>query len=661
VLVLLLLACATGGASAQAAVDPEDMDLTDLSLEQLMGIQVEITSLAKKPQDPFKAPAAVYVLDSEDIRRSGVTSLPEALRLVPGVHVARADSSLWDVGIRGFNAGRSNKLLVLIDGRSVYAPLFGGTFWEIQDTMIEDVDRIEVIRGPGASVWGANAVNGVINIITKKTKDTLGSLGSIHVSENERVVSLRHGAEFGPAEENGAWRAYAKMRDADQSKDIFAPGYNDDEWWHRRAGFRSDWDPEVDESVTVQGDVYDGKLEYDSWWTDHINGDYPVHVTSRQGGTNLLGRWTTQVADDETLTVQAYYDRTERSNLFYREDRDTVDVEFSHHVELSDTHDVVWGAGWRGSEARTSGTNQFNFSPRRRKLTIGNLFVQDEITIVPETFSITLGSKFEHNTFTGWEAQPTGRFAWTPSEEQTVWGAVSQAVRTPSPLERDGFIAALGFPDDGTQGFDGLVAFVPGKDLDVENLTAYELGWRMRATDELTVDVATFYHDYRNLATDEYQTPQALPPTTVLFPLASMNTMEGYVRGGEITVEYAASESWRLTSGYSYMDVYFNTHNATTVPWAKDDEKNEPQGVFLLRSYHDLNEQWEFDWTLYHVDELAGTGVPSYWKGDVRLGYRPDERTEISLGIVNLFHDGEQESEIAAVEAAAYLRATRRF
>lgn len=651
----------SGEVGAQNAIDTDALDLSELSLEQLMGIQVQVTSVAKKPQDPFRTPAAVYVLSSEDIRRSGVTSLAEALRLVPGVHVARSDSSLYDVGIRGFNAGHSNKTLVLIDGRSVYSPLFAGTFWEIQDTMIEDVDRIEVIRGPGASVWGANAVNGVINVITKSAGDTQGTLASVQVGTNERVLSVRHGGTFDDESENGAWRAYAKARDVDASKDIFGPGYNQDDWWHRRAGFRTDWDPELDEQITVQGDVYDGRQTYGSRWTDHINGDFPIEVTSRQHGGNVLGRWMHQPADDETLTVQTYYDRTERTNEFYTEDRDTLDIEFTHHIEASDTHDVVWGAGWRGSEGRTTGTTNFRFTPRRKKLTISNLYVQDEITIVPDEFSITLGSKFEHNTYTGWELQPTGRFTWTPDDDQTIWGAVSRAVRTPSPVERDGFIAALGLPDDGVQGFDGLVAFVPGKDMQSEKLTAYELGWRARTDDDITVDLAAFYHDYRKLGTDEWTTPTLYPPTTVLFPLEAMNTMEGYVRGAELAVEWNATDDWSLTTGYTYLDVYFNAHNASTALNLKDNEKNEPQGVFLLRSYHDLDEQWELDWMLFHVDELVGTGVPSYWKGDVRLGYRPDEQTEISLGVVNLFHDGGQESAQAAVEAAAYLRATRRF
>ena len=665
---LSLLACAmlctallSGLAGAQNAVDPDDLDLSDLSLEELMGIQIEVTSVGKKPQDPFKAPAAVYVLTGEEIRRSGVTSIPEALRLVPGMHVARADASLWDVGIRGFNAGHSNKLLVLIDGRSVYAPLFAGTFWEIQDTLLEDIDRIEVIRGPGASVWGANAVNGVINIITKKAGKTQGTFVSVTAGTGERVVSVRHGGTMGDGEGDGFWRAYAQRRDVPDSVDIFGPGHNNDNWFHQRGGFRTDWDPAVDESVTVQGDVYAGRLKYLTWWTDPVGGDYIYEQTSHQSGGNLLGRWSSQLADDEHVEVQAYYDRTERSNLAYSEIRDTVDVEFSHHVELSDTHDVVWGAGWRGSVGKTAGTTQLFFEPRRRNLTIGNFFVQDEISIVPDEFTITLGNKFERNTYTGWEMQPTGRFTWTPDEDQTVWGAASRAVRTPSPLERDGFIAALGIPDDGTTGYDQEIAFVPGEDFESEQLKAYELGYRLRATEDLTFDLAAYYHDYKKLATDEWGTPYFFAPTLLLYPLMADNKMKGIVRGAELTVGWDANEDWRVTTGYTYMDVTFNVDNDSTAPYLKSNEDNEPKGVFLLRSSHDIADRWELDWLLFHVGALRGTGVPGYWKGDVRVGFRPDDATDISLGIQNLFHDNGQESELAAVEASAYLRATRRF
>ena len=652
---VLALSATTSGQNAVAA---DDLDMSELSLEELMGIQVELTSVAKKPQDPFKTPAATYILTSEEIRRSGVTSIPEALRLVPGVHVARADSSLWDVGIRGFNAGHSNKLLVLIDGRSVYAPLQAGTFWEVQDTILTDIERIEVIRGPGASVWGANAVNGVINIITKDARDTVGTHAQTVIATDETIVEVRHGGLLG---ESGAYRVYAKAKDVKDSKDIYAPGYNDDAWTQQRGGFRADWDESLDSTMTVQGDVYSGELEYLSWWTDPANGDYLFQNDSRQSGGNVLSRFTADLADDQTLTVQTYFDNTHRKNAFYEEDRNTFDVEVTHRAVLSDTHDLIVGAGYRASLGDTTGTSNLSFDPAEKKLATTNLFFQDEITVVPETFSITLGSKFEQNSYTGWEVQPTGRFAWTPTDDQTFWGAVSRAVRTPTPLERDGTIAALGIPDDGATGYDQLVAYVPGKDFDVEELTAYELGWRLRESDTWSIDVATFYHDYDQLATDEYAAPYFANPTLAVFPLEADNKMRGFVRGAEITGKYKPFDGWEITSGYTWLDVYFDPDNDSTRQDLKSNEDNEPDDVFLLRSNHDVAEAWEVDWQLFYVSELKGTGAPSYWKGDVRIGWTPNKRTDISVGVRNLFHGGGQESELAAVEPVGYLRATYHF
>lgn len=659
-MMVVLVCLASPNAAAQDGLGAGFEDLTTLSLEDLMGITVEVTSASKKAQDPFKTPAAVYVLSSEDIRRSGINTLPGLLRLVPGMHAVQADSSTWDISTRGFNSGLSNKLLVLIDGRTVYAPLFGGVFWDVQDTMIEDIDRIEVIRGPGATIWGANAVNGVINIITKRAEDTQGSLiVGYGGNEQEHIVGARHGGTFG---EDGYWRAYIRGKENDASRDPFFGHNVGDSWYQRRGGFRADWDSNVTDQVTVQGDVYAGKLRYLTFATDPVNGDFLVHNTSRSNGGNVLGRWTREVSDDESVQVQAYVDRTERENLFYEEDRNTYDIELTHHLQPDDTHDVVWGGGYRQSKANTSNTYQLSIVPRHRKLFIGNVFVQDEITIIPDQLSLTLGTKLEKNAYTGWEHLPSGRVAYTPDSQNTYWGAVSRAVRTPTPIERDGLIPALGLPGFGfTPGTDLVFTFVPSADFQSESLIAYEAGYRFRDEDSFQADVAVYYHDYDHLATLEDGPIFQADANTWQWSLVDDNKMHGFTRGVEFSADWQADSDWDLHGSWTYMEVGFETDNDSTDPFIESTEDNEPRNIFHLRSHHVVDDQWELDWLLFYVDRLTNQGVPSFWRGDVRVGYQPDEQTDFSFGVQNLFHDGEPESNLSNVELNYYLKLVRRF
>lgn len=660
-LVLGLLAALLAPSAVAQDVDPlADMeDILSMDLEALMNLEVQVTSVSKKPQDPFKTAAAVYVLDKETIRRSGLQTIPELLRLVPGVHAVRFDSSLWDIGIRGFNAGFSNKLLVLIDGRSVYDPMFGGVFWEIQDTVVENIERIEVIRGPGASIWGANAVNGVINIITKKAEASDG-LASVAVgNEQEYIAQGQIAGEF--EDGSGAWRAWARAKADDSTHSAFRGHHAGNSWWHRRAGFRADWEPNLTDSVTLQGDVYRTKLRYYTFFVDPAAGDFLYHNTSRANGGNLLGRWTRQISDDETLTVQAYVDRTERETSFRAEHRTTYDLQIDHRIKLNDYHDVVWGAGYRLSEGRHDNSSQFALLPPNRDLYFGNLFFQDEITIIPDTFSVTLGSKFEKNAYTGWETQPTARFTVTPDDDNTIWGAYSEAVRTPTPIERDGFIPIIGFPGAGfNPGNDLLVAFAPGKDFDVEEVKAYELGYRTRCEDGAVLDVTAFYHDYDNLATEE-DGPLVTQGTLDIFPLVADNKMEGFVRGVELAVDLPISEGWDMHTSWTHLDVGFNVDNDSTDPFAEGTEDNEPDNIFHLRSHHEVDDQWQVDWLLYYADRLKARDVASWWRGDIRVGYRPDETTEFSAGVQNLFHHNEQETDGQRMELAWYLKAVKRF
>lgn len=656
-LLAVLLAPST---MAQDADPLADLDaFLNMSLEELTAVQVTVTSVSKKPQDPFKTAAAVYVLDAEQIRRSGLQTIPELLRLVPGVHVARFDSSLWDVGVRGFNAGHSNKLLVLIDGRSVYDPMFGGVFWEVQDTLVENIERIEVIRGPGASIWGANAVNGVINIITKKASAG-DSLASVAVGNEQEYIT--QGQVAGALQDdNGAWRAWVRGKSDDSTYSATRGRHGGNSWWHQRAGFRADWEPNLTDAVTVQGDIYRTRLRYFAWQVDPVAGDFIVHNTARASGGNVLGRWTRAISDDESVTVQAYVDRTERENRFREEDRTTYDVQIDHHIRLNDTHDVVWGAGYRQSQGHHGNTGQFMLTPRSRDLIFGNLYFQDEITVIPDLFTVTLGSKFEKNTYTGWETQPTARFTLTPDDDNTVWGAFSQAVRTPTPIERDGYIPIIGFPGGGfTPGNDLVLAFAPGRDFDVEKLKAYELGYRTQFDNGVVVDIATYYHDYDNLATEE-DGAIVTQGTLDIFPLIASNKMEGVVKGVELAVDVPVSDTWDVHTSWTHTKVDFNVDNDSTDPFAEGSEDNEPDNLFHFRSHHQVDDQWDVDWLLYYADSLRARDVRSWWRGDIRVGYRPDETTEYSAGVQNLFHVHEQETDGQRMELAWYLKALKRF
>jgi len=403
-------------------------DLTELTLEQLM--TVEITSASKKEEPLWDSAAAVFVITGEDIRRAGMKSIPEALRLAPGVQVAQFGANRWAISARGFNATFSNKLLVLIDGRTVYTPLFAGVFWDAQDTLLEDIERIEVIRGPGGTLWGANAVNGVINIITKQAKATQGGYVEVGGGTEERgFVGTRYGGRIGS---DLFYRGYFKYANHDNL--VTATGHEGiDDWRTYRGGFRLDWEPSTRDTVTVQGDLYKG----DFGQTLPIPSLLPPFSATRESrddfaGGNVLSRWRHRMADRRETSVQFYYDRTHRDELLFHETRDTVDLEFQHRFPLGARHDLIWGVDTR---VTIDALNKINsptlvFEPRRRTDHLVSGFIQDQIALIHDRLMLTLGSKFEHNSFSGFEAQPNARLVYSPNAWNRVWTAVSRAVRT---------------------------------------------------------------------------------------------------------------------------------------------------------------------------------------------------------------------------------------
>ena len=473
----------TGSApSTNAARVPAESgvaQLKELSLEELMDI--EVTSVSKRPERLSETASAIQVITQEDIRRSGATRLPEALRLASNLEVAQIDSRRWAISARGFNSPFSNKLLVLIDGRTVYTPLFAGVFWDVQDTLLEDIDRIEVISGPGATLWGANAVNGVINIITKDAKDTQGTLlAGGGGTELRGFGGVRYGGAVAP---NFRYRIYGKYFDRDGT--VLPDGRDASDDWHQgQGGFRMDWDASESDVFTVQGDGYDGRISQ--------AGADAIDVS----GANVIGRWSHTFYEGSELTLQLYYDRTHRDIPGeVSEDLDTYDVDFQHRFPLGERHDIVWGLGYRLIEDDVGNSPAVAFLPPQVSRQWFSGFVQDEIALVKDRVHLTLGTKIEHNDYTGFEFQPSGRLAWRLSEQQILWSAISRAVRTPSRIDRELFLRV----DDPDLRIDG------GPDFESEELLAYELGYRVQPFSRLGLSLAAYYNDYDDLRSRESQ------------------------------------------------------------------------------------------------------------------------------------------------------------
>jgi iron complex outermembrane receptor protein len=630
-LILPAAAMAIWGANViaqDAYVSPST--LKKLSVEEL--VDIDVTSVSKYPEKFSEAAAAVAVLTSEDMERSGVTKIPDALRLVPGLDVAQVDAHTWAISSRGFNDIFADKLLVLIDGRTVYTPLFSGVFWEVQDTLLADIDRIEVVRGPGATLWGANAVNGVINIITKSARDTQGFLVSTGGGTEDRdFVNARYGVKI---DDDTFARVYVKYFDRYSS--VLPDGTDaHDAWDMFRGGFRLDSEPSNENSFTLQGDIYTGNEdEVYSVPTTTPPFATTVSSTDQVSGGNLLGRWTHTFAPDSQLTLQAYYDRTEQESPIFGEKRDTGDVDLQDRFDWGDRQKIIWGAGFRVTHTNIKNSLNVSLFPSDRTLTLYSAFVQDEISIVPERLRLTIGSKFEHNDFTGFEIQPSVRALWTPGHGQTIWGSISRAVRTPSEAESDirlnpappvpippGFLTIHGNPN-----------------MESEKLIAYELGYRVQPINQLKVDLTGFYNDYDDLRTLEPVLPGPVSPSTV------ENKLFGETYGVELSATAQLTRQWRVQGSYSYFDAQLHREpGSRDTSTEKIDEGSSPHNQFFIRSLLDVGWNIQFDSTLRYVDVLPVPKVPSYITLDLRLAWSPRKDLEFAVVGRNLLDDRHPE------------------
>jgi iron complex outermembrane receptor protein len=628
---LLSALALTAGAAAEAAGN-DALSLADLSIEQLMNESV--TSVSKKETRLADSPAAITVITPEDIRRTGATTVPEALRIVPGLDVARINANEWAVSSRGFNSQYGNKLLVLVDGRSVYTPSFSGVYWNMQDLMLEDLDRIEVIRGPGATLWGANAVNGVINIMSKSAQDTQGFLANVAYGTDLRpMTSLRYGGQAGT---NLFYRVYGQFLNHDNF--LRADGTEaGDPWQSERAGLRLDWQPAEQSQFTLQGDYNNQRIDqtFSEARLTPVAGNFTDTVENHNQSGNVLGRWTRRFEGGSESSLQVYYDTFKHFDSESSEQRSTIDVDWQHRLALGRRNEAVWGLGYRYTADNIAPSETAVFRPQRTHHQVFSGFLQDEFKLAPDRLSLTLGSKFEQNDYTGFEIQPSARLLWTPTHHHSVWASVSRAVRTPSRFESDGHINLQAFQPPSSPPV--LVALLPSSNPQSEKLIAYELGYRVEPTRRLAFDLAGFYNTYSDRSVfiaGASQFDPAPPTPHILSPVEGSNSGDGVTYGGELQAQWHVNDRWRLTGGYTWLHMRLHPDEAT--------ERDNPQHQFNLRSYLDLTRSLEWNSAAYYVDQtshLSGSTVlptPSYFRFDTGVTWRPTQNLELSVWGQNL-------------------------
>ncbi len=607
---LLLATCCCAAADL-----PSTRELVDLSLEQLANL--EITSVSKKAERLADAPASVFVITADDIRRAGVTSLPEALRLAPNLQVAQTSSSGYNIRARGINNIAANKLLVLIDGRSVYTPLYSGVFWDVQDVMLEDVERIEVISGPGGTLWGVNAVNGVVNVITRSAAKTQGGLLTAGGGNRSEEGALRYGATLGA---DGHYRVYAKYFDRDQGRT--ASGLAMDDRWHKwQAGFRADWDRAGGE-LMVEGNTYRG-----------TEGQARPGLASLPAipveGVNLTTRWARRLEGGSEAVLQAYYDRTERTVVpTFAEKLDIFDVQLQHSLHWAAAHSLVWGAQYRYSIDRVTNGDAIAFLPAHVNQKWGSLFAQGE-TNPREDLRLTVGARLERNDYTGNEFLPSARLAWKAAPDHLLWSAASRTVRAPSRLDRDAFIP--GKPP---------FALAGGPDVRSEIANVYEVGYRGQAAGVLSYSVTVFHADYDRLLSLETVPSRAF--------IVFSNQLEAKTTGVEMWGAWQATSIWRLSAGYTGQRERLRLKPGSNDANAVATAGRDPANTWLLRSSLNPSARTELDVTVRGVATLANPAVPRYSAVDLRVGWRPLPDVELSLAGRNLGDRGHGEFNAAA-------------
>ncbi|PTQ76604.1 iron complex outermembrane receptor protein [Nitrosomonas oligotropha] len=643
-LVIALLTDLTSMAAAQS--NSASNQLLGLSLEELMDIKV--TTVSRRPQKLSEVASAVFVITQDDIRRSGATNIPDALRMAPGVQVDRLGTDKWAVSIRGFTGRFANKLQVLIDGRSVYNPVFSGTLWEQQDTLMEDIERIEVIRGPAATVWGINAVNGVINIITKKAADTQGTLLTAGGGSFEQgFAGVRYG---GKLNEDTPFRLYAKGF-ARHHTDAPSNASNRDQWQSARGGFRIDHHRGNDQ-FTLQGDIFSNAIgdTYDKSVIS-LPSSPANNVRGQNEGGNIRFRWDRTLSEQSSILLQTYYDRVRyQISPIFSFDTESFDIDAQHRFSLWERHNITWGGNYRLYHSKVFDNGFIKLTPEDRTNHVYSGFLRDDITLIPDRLYFNLGTRLDHNDFTGLEIQPSARLAWTPNTENTLWLSISRAVRTPARAENDATLDFLQFnnvPGLSLLPFPFKAVFHGSHSFQSEKLLAYETGYRHRFSPQASVDIAGFVNDYselRDFSLGGFSLSTGLPRQIITSVLTD-NSASALTYGFELSGDWKPTQKWRLQGNYSFIDMRISSSSLT-----KDFDSSvsgadtvTPQHRISLRSNYDLSDKLDVNLWLRYISDIAYYNLPGYVTADAKVSYRPAKNIELFAVGQNLFSRNHQE------------------
>lgn len=644
----------------------KDTDLAEASLEDLMNTQV--TSVSKKEQKLSRVAAAIFVITQEDIRRSGALNIPDLLRIVPGMDVAQINANTWAISARGFNERFTNELLVMVDGRNVYTPTFGGVYWEVLDPPLEDVERIEVIRGPGGSVWGGNAVNGVISIVTKKAAASRGALAVAGAGNLEQGFgTLQYGGALGKSTN---YRIYTKY-----FNDYHMPGragQNGGDGWHvLRGGFRLDSALSAKDTFMAQGDLYTGREEEITTLLPAVTAPalQDVHVEHNLSGGYLQADWNHAYSARSDTTLRTFLDRYTRNDAL-RETRNTVDLDFQHHVAWGERQDLVWGLGYRYTASATNGNFSLSLNPANLNTQLFSSFIQDEFALVPGRLYLTVGTKLEHNDYTGFELWPSARVAYAPSDRQMFWAAVSRAARTPASIDTAIRANLRSFPGPG--GIPVLNRLTGNPAFKDEGLIAYEVGYRTTVLAHLSIDLAAYYNAYDSRQTIE---PSAVffettpPPPHLVLPLVYHNLMHGETHGLEIAAKWRVTDRWTLSPGCAFERIHMHLDpTSQSTDSVADGQGSSPVTSAQLQSHLDLPYGLGWGVSAAFVDRLPVEAVPSYTRLDTQFTWRWMERVSVDLVGQNLLRDHHLEFNdpnlgvnSALIKRSAYAKLTWRF
>jgi iron complex outermembrane receptor protein len=652
---------------AQVAIAQEPkQDLTQLKIEDLM--KVEVTSVSKREQPLSETAAAIFVISQEDILRSGATNIPDLLRMVPGVFVAQINSNTWAISIRGFNGKFSREVLVLVDGRTVYSPTFGGVFWDVLDLPLNDLERIEVIRGPGGSVWGINAVNGVINIITKKADETQGTLiDALAGNLTQGSGTIEHGGRIGKA---FAYRAFVRYQN-EASTDGVSGQDGADSWRQLRGGFRTDARPSLNDALSIQGDLYSVREDQPRVLPPSLASPIPLpaNLQANLGGGFIMSTWDHTFSANSSTKFLVSYQRYIRTDVL-KETSGTLDFDFQHNLAIGRRQQIVWGLGFRNISARAVNNSLVSITPAYRNTNLYSGFFQYQIALAANRLNITLGTKLEETPYTGFAVMPTARIAWALSEKRTLWAAFSRALRTPS--DSDVFARFNEGEFTGPGGIPVLLSYIGNPLVQNEELLAYEAGYRAELRKNLSLDFALYYNDYNHQ--DAIQTgtpffePTPLPPHIVQ-PLTYQNLQYGDAHGLEVYVNWKLARRWTLSPGYSFERIHLHLDPfPANLPAVTSAGQDTPANSAQLRNHVSLPQRLSWDTSIYFTGALQSPHVPSYTRLDTGLTWKWKDNLSISAFGQNLlqqnhleFIDTSGSTEATLMPRSAYARLTWRF